>query len=260
MEIIVYRNYAKICDDIILAGKRMYDRGFVASNDGNISARVENNLIIITPTGVSKGFIKPAELAFIDMNAQVVYGTARPSSEVYMHIEIYKSRPDVKSISHAHPPYATGYAVAGIPLEKCILPEVVVALGKIPLVDYGTPGTDEFYPSMIRIIKEHDAFLLANHGAVSLDKDVMSAYHRMETIEHYAHILFVANQLGGPVLLNKEQVNKLKDLREKFGINTEASCVSCDEDATCSIVKSTKSNRSILIENVVKDVIQKMNF
>jgi len=179
---------------------------------------------------------------------------------MFMHLQVYKDRPDVNSVCHAHPPYATGYAVAGLPLDKCVLPEVVVALGSIPLIEYGTPGTEEFYKPVTKFLQDYDAFLLANHGALTVGKDVLNAYHKMETLEHFAHITFVAQQLGSITVLNKEQVQKLKDLRKKFGIRTNVGCVSC-EDNSCSSRVQPKVNeepKEELIKKVTEEVLKQI--
>jgi len=218
--------------DIVEVGKRMYAHGYVASNDGNISARLDDNKILVTPTGISKGFMKPEDLVIINMEGKILSGAKKPSSEILMHLQVYKDRPDVNSVCHAHPPYATGFAVAGIPLDKCVLPEVVITLGFIPLIEYGTPGTKEIYQPVTKLIKDHDAFLLANHGVLTIGKDIFSAYYKMETVEHFAQIAFIANQLGNVGTLSKEQVQKLKDQREKFGIKTTAGCVPGKNDST----------------------------
>lgn len=227
------RNLLTLKREIVEVGKRVYQRGYVASNDGNISARLDDTRIVITPTGVSKGFMTPEDLIVVDMDGKVVSGTKKPSSEMFMHISVYKHRPDINSVCHAHPPYATGFAVAGIPLDKCILPEVIIVLGGIPIVEYGTPGTSEFFKPVLKIIDKYDAFLLANHGALTIGKDVVNAYHKMETLEHFAHIAFVAQQLGHMNVLNPEQVRKLTDLREKFGIRTTVGCATCETDQSC---------------------------
>lgn len=213
-------NLENLKKQIVEVGKRMYDRGYVASNDGNISAKVDDESVLVTPTGVSKGFIEPEMMVHVDLEGNVLNGDKKASSEVFMHLQVYKDRPDVKSVCHSHPPYATGYAVAGISLEKLVLPEVVIALGGIPLVEYGTPGTDEFYKPLIPLLKDYDAFLLANHGALTVGKDVLSAYHKMETLEHFAHISFVAQQVGKVKELNDDQVKKLTDQRAKYGIRS----------------------------------------
>lgn len=242
-------------NDIIEVGRRIYARTYVASNDGNISARIDDRRVLITPTGVSKGFMKPEDLVVLDMDGKVLSGTKKPSSEMFMHLEIFKGRPDIQSVCHAHPPYATGFAVAGIPLDKCVLPEVVVALGGIPLVEYGTPGTEEFYRPVLKLLPKYDAFLLANHGALTIGKDIFNAYYKMETLEHFAHIAFVALQLGHLNTLNKEQVQKLTDLRGKFGIRTDVSCVTCDDDSTCATTTPETDSSGMDKEALVKDVV-----
>jgi L-fuculose-phosphate aldolase len=241
-------------NDIVAVGKRMYDRGYIASNDGNISARLSQDRILITPTGVSKGFMKPEDLIVIDYNGKVISGSKKPSSESMMHLQVYKDRPDVNSVCHSHPPYATGFAVAGIPLDKCVLPEVIIVLGGIPLIEYGTPGTEEFYKPVLPLIKDYDAFLLANHGALTVGKDVVNAFHKMETLEHFAHIAFVAQQLGHLNTLNKDQVQKLTDLREKFGIRTNVGCVTSEENSS----SCTTSQPSPVIDKSKEELVKKV--
>lgn len=213
--------FQKKKNQIVEIGKRIYARGYVASNDGNVSVRLSENEVLITPTGISKGFMEPKDLIVINLDGVVVDGKKRQSSESDMHLQIYKARPDVMSICHTHPPYATGFAVAGISLNKMILPEVIIVLGTIPLVEYGTTGTEELYGMISKYVKDYDAFLLANHGVVTLGKTVLDAYHKMETVEHAAKIQFIAKQLGNVNMLSKKQSNKLIELREKFGIRKE---------------------------------------
>ena len=234
------KNIYTLKKEIIEAGRRVYDRGYVASNDGNISARVDAKRVIITPTGVSKGFMKTEDLVLVDMDGNVLEGRKKPSSEIFMHLRMYKDRPDINSVCHAHPPYATGFAVAGLPLDKCILPEVIIVLGGIPLAEYGTPGTDEFYQPVLKYLKDYDAFLLANHGALTIGSDVFNAYHKMETLEHFAHIAFVAMQLGQANAIAPEEVQKLFTIRKKMGIDRDVECLSCDtgDDASCTIAGS----------------------
>ena len=215
------KNTKVLRDEIIDVGKRMYDRGFVASNDGNISARIDSEKILITPTGVSKGFMKPDDLIIVDMEGKLLSGNKKQSSESNMHLQVYKNRPDVNSVCHSHPPYATGFAVAGIPMDAMVLPEVIITLGIIPVVEYGTTGSEELYGAISKYVKDYDAFLLANHGAMSVGNSVLNAYNKMETIEHSAKIQFIARQLGKMNTLNKKQVEKLFLLREKFGIRKD---------------------------------------
>lgn len=207
--------------EIIEVGKRIYNRGYVASNDGNISVRIDDERVLITPTGISKGFMTPDDLIIINLEGKLINGKRKQSSESNMHLQIYKDRPDINSVCHAHPPYSTGFAVAGIPLDKMILPEVIISLGIIPIVEYGTTGTEELYGQISKYIKNYDAFLLANHGALTIGNSILNAYHRMETLEHAAQIQFIAHQLGKVNSLKKNQVDQLIDLREKFGIRKE---------------------------------------
>jgi L-fuculose-phosphate aldolase len=214
-------NIPALRKEIVEVGKRIYNRGYVASNDGNISARIDKDRILITPTGVSKGFMAPEDLLIVDMSGKLLSGKKKQSSESNMHIQVYNDRPDVTSVCHAHPPYSTGFAVAGIPLDKMILPEVIIALGTVPIVEYGTTGTDELYGMISKYVQDYDAFLLANHGALTIGSSVLNAYHKMETLEHAAMIQFVAKQLGKVNTLNNKQTNQLIDLRAKFGIRKD---------------------------------------
>jgi len=205
---------------IIEIGKRLWTKGFVASNDGNISVRINDDEILTTPTGVSKGFMTPDMIIKVDMDGKVLSagGKHRPSSEVKMHMEVYRQRKDVRSVVHAHPPYCTSFAVAGIPLNKCVLPEAVLTLGAVPIAPYGTPSTMEIPDSIKPYIERSDAVLLANHGALTLGMDLLTAYHRMETLEHSATIVFISIQLGNVNIIPENKVEKLMELREKMNI------------------------------------------
>ena len=190
--------------DIVEVGRRLYARGFVASNDGNISVRLDETRLMTTPKSVSKGFMTPDMMVIVDYEGRKVAGERDPSSELPMHLEIYRNRPDVNAVVHAHPPLATGFAVAGIPLTRAVLAEVVTTLGSIPIAEYGTPSTPELPAAVRKYIKAHDGLLLANHGAVTCCRTVMSAYYKMETIEHLAKISLVARLLGREHLLSRE--------------------------------------------------------
>lgn len=201
-------------------GRRLWTRGFIASNDGNISVRISDNELLITPTGVSKGFMSGDMIIRITMDGKVVspVNNYRPSSEYKMHVQIYKERDDVKSVVHAHPPYCTSFAVAGIPLDKCTIPEAILTLGSVPIAPYGTPSTAELPDSIKEYIKKSDAILLANHGALTAGVDLLTAYNRMETLEHTAKILHLAIGLGNVNVLSKEHVEKLMDIRGQMNI------------------------------------------
>ncbi len=208
--------------DIVEAGRRRYARAYIASNDGNISARLDEGRLITTPKSVSKGFMTPDMMVIVDYEGRKLAGERDPSTELPMHLEIYRNRPEINAVVHAHPPLATGFAVAGIPLTRAVLAEVITTLGSIPIAAYGTPSTDELPSAVRKYIKAHDGMLLANHGAVTCGTDVMGAYYKMETIEHFAKISLVARLLGGENLISKDEVERLQGLRGFYGIPSPA--------------------------------------
>ncbi|KIL37260.1 hypothetical protein SD71_00655 [Cohnella kolymensis] len=203
---------------IIDIGKRMYDKEWVASNDGNISARIADDRVLMTPTRQSKGFLQPDMLTIIDLEGNIIEGTYQPSSESLMHLTIYRSRPDVRAVVHAHPPISTAFAVAGIPLDRYILPEAILELGKVPIAPYGTPGTPELSASFSGIIDSHDCFLLKNHGAVAVGEDLMTAYYKMDSLEMLAKVVFHAKLLGNVDEIPKDKVDILVNRRSAYGI------------------------------------------
>ena len=206
----------QICD----IGKRIYDKGMVASNDGNISVKLSDNEFLCTPTGVSKGFMTPEYICKVDAEGRVIEANEgfRPSSEIKMHMRVYRERPDVMSVVHAHPLYATSFAIAGIPLTEPIMPEAVIALGEVPIAAYGTPSTEEIPDAVAPYLQSYDAVLLANHGALSFSDSLLNAYHKMESLEFYAQLLYQSKMLGGPKLLSEEQVLRLYEIRRQFGL------------------------------------------
>jgi L-fuculose-phosphate aldolase len=208
--------------DIVEVGRRMYARGYTASNDGNISVRLDDQRLLMTPKSVCKGFMSPEMLCITDLDGRKLVGERDPSSEMQMHLEVYRQRPDVRAVVHAHPPIATGFAVAGIPLDRAVLAEVVTTLGSVPIAEYATPSTLELPAAVRKYVKAHDGMLLANHGALTLGADVYAAYYKMETIEHFAHISLVARLLGGERLLSREEVFRLQGLRGSYGIAAPA--------------------------------------
>ena len=227
---------------IIAIGKRMYDKGFVASNDGNISCRVGPNTIWTTPTGVSKGFMTPDMLVKMNFDGKVLMGKLKPSSEVKMHLRVYNENPDVLAVTHAHPPVATSFAIAGISLDRAILPEAVVNLGSVPIAHYATPGSQDVPDSIAPYCNTHNAVLLANHGALSWGKDLTEAYHRLESLEYYATVLMYTGRIIGRANeLSCSQVNELIDIREKLGITSGGTppC-SLKETNTTDVVKTEK--------------------
>jgi L-fuculose-phosphate aldolase len=215
--------------DIVEVGRRMYARGYTASNDGNISVRLDAERLLMTPKSVCKGFMTPEMMCVTDLAGRKLQGDRDPSSEALMHLEVYRQRTDVQAVVHAHPPIATGFAVAGIPLDRPVLAEVLTTLGSVPIAEYATPSTKELPEAVRKFIKAHDGMLLANHGALTVGADLYSAYYKMETIEHFAKISLVARLLGRENLIAREEVTRLQGLRGTYGIKAPAPI--CDDPA-----------------------------
>jgi L-fuculose-phosphate aldolase len=215
-------NEQQLRDAIVEVGKRLYARGYTASNDGNISVRLDAGRLLMTPKSVCKGFMTPAMMCITDLDGRKLAGERDPSSEMQMHLEVYRQRPDAQAVVHAHPPIATGFAVAGIPLDRAVLAEVVTTLGSVPIAEYATPSTKELPEAVRKYVKAHDGMLLANHGALTLGADLFAAYYKMETIEHFAKISLVARLLGGERLLSRQEVDRLQGLRGMYGIASPA--------------------------------------
>ncbi len=229
--------------DIVEVGRRLWARGFVASNDGNISVRLPGDRLLMTPTSVSKGFLTPEMMVVTDLDGRMLSGEPgrKPSSEILMHLVAYRQRADVHAVVHAHPPQATGFAVAGIPLDRAVLAEVVTTLGSIPIAEYGTPSTPELSASVEPYVRKHDALLLANHGALALGKDLFAAYYKMETIEHFARISLVTRLLGREHLLSREEVGRLQELRGTYGIASPAPVCpdpASGDDPPCQVLQA----------------------
>jgi L-fuculose-phosphate aldolase len=208
--------------DLVNVCHRVYDKGFVSATDGNISARLENGSILATPTAINKGMVSPDDLVVVDRAGNLISDQRRPSTEFQMHLYIYRERQDVQAVVHAHPPYATGFATARIPLTECLFPEVIVGLGAIPLAQYATPSTTEVVESIAPFVQEANAILLANHGVVTYGRDLLDAYFKMEKVEHAAHITFVAHLLGGGKVLSSSDIEKLRKISlESYGKDFE---------------------------------------
>lgn len=199
---------------------KMWQLGWVAANDGNVSARLEDGTVLATPTGISKSFITPEKLVRIAMDGNVIEAqdNYRPSSEIKMHLRCYKEREDVNGVLHAHPPVATGYAAAHKPLDDYSMIETVIALGSVPVTPYGTPSTYEVPEAITPYLGEHDAVLLMNHGALTVGGDVLTAYYRMETLELFAKISMTAHLLGGAKDISRENIDRLINMREQYGV------------------------------------------
>ena len=239
-------------DDICQIGRLVFQKGWVAANDGNITIRLDAERILATPTGVCKGLMQPDDLIIVDMKGNKISGRAERTSEIAMHLTVYDLRPDIKSVVHAHPPVATGFATAGKPLNLALLPEVVIGLGCVPLAAYGLPGTPALTEPMLPLIPKYDAIMMANHGAVCYGPDVFKAYFKMETLEHFARIQLVAELLGGPKVLPRVEVDALLDSRTRYGVKAasagEPGCPVAMEDvgtgkaAACGLPQKPRTN------------------
>lgn len=211
----VHVDREKLKEDVCEVGRRLYANGYIAAMEGNVSIRISANEVMGTPAGACKGYLTPDMIVTCDMEGKQLTGTERVSTEIQMHLTVYRARPDVEAVVHAHPPKCTGFAVAGVPLDKAVLAEVVVTLGCVPLAEYGTPSTRELAESVDRLVRMSDGLLLSNHGALTVGKDVYDAYFKMEVIEHFAEISLISRQLGGERLLPEKEVQRLLDLRQR---------------------------------------------
>lgn len=257
----------EIKKEICEIGKRIYNRGMVAANDGNISVKLNDNEFLCTPTGVSKGFMTPEFICKVDAKGNVIQANKgyRPSSEIKMHMRVYKHRPDVGAVVHAHPCYATSFAIAGIPLTQPIMPEAVIALGCVPIAKYGTPSTDEIPDAVEEYLDYFDAVLLENHGALTWSSDLTAAYYKLESVEFYAELLYKSKQLGGPKEFDQANVEKLYEIRRKLGLqgkhpaelclNAKSGLPSCHSCANKAVKSDCTSGVS---EDVVKEITKKV--
>jgi L-fuculose-phosphate aldolase len=252
--------------DLVEVGRRMYARGYTASNDGNLSVRLDADRLLMTPKSVCKGFMTPDMMCVTDLEGRKLQGDRDPSSEMLMHLEVYRQRPDIQAVVHAHPPIATGFAVAGIPLDRAVLAEVVTTLGSVPIAEYATPSTMELPKAVRKYITAHDGMLLANHGALTVGADLFSAYYKMETIEHFAHISLVARLLGRENLIAREELARLQELRGTYGIAapapicaepaevaTSQGAANVDDPASCQVVRSPAGAGQRLVPDVTEN-------
>ncbi len=212
--------YEEIKEQMCDVCHKMWQLGWVAANDGNVSVKLEDGTFLATPTGISKSFITPEKIVHIDKEGTVLEanGDYRPSSEIKMHLRCYEEREDVGAVLHAHPPVATGYAVANIPLDEYSMIETVIAIGSIPVTPYGTPSTYEVPDAIAPYLGEHDVVLLQNHGALSVGADLLTAYYRMETLELFAKISLNAHLLGGAKEISRPNIDRLISMRKSYKV------------------------------------------
>ncbi len=207
------------CEQLVHFGKLIHEHGFVSATDGNLSLRLDSNRVLATPTGLSKGMMSTKDMVVVDLQGNKLEGQRDVSSEIAMHLTIYRMRPDVHAVVHAHPCTATGFASAGMALDDPICSEVIIALGAVPLAEYATTGTPALSESLLPYVNDYDAILLANHGAVSYGADLMTAYLKMEAVEHFAKILLVTHQLGRQECLSEADIRKLVEARGRYAGN-----------------------------------------
>lgn len=230
--------------EIVRLGKRMHGCGFVAGMDGNLSVRLDKNRVLVTPTSMSKGSMQPSDLVIVDLQGRKVQGRRDVSSEIGMHLLIYRLRPDVQGIVHAHPPTATGFAASGMALTQPLVCELVVGLGCVPLARYGTPGTTELSDALEPLIPEYDAVLMANHGVVTYGQDLLHAYMKMETVEHFARIALVAHLLGHEQPLSEGDIEKLMSARKTYaGFKSAAPMPASPHNGSDGTHDSTRTER-----------------
>ena len=241
--------------DVCTAGRWIHERGYVASTDGNVSVRLDPHRVLTSPTAVCKGMMAHDDLVITDLQGRKLAGRRNPSSELAMHLLVYRRRPDVNAVCHAHPPVATGYAAAGLPLNKALVSEVVLALGCIPVARYGTPGTPELSEALEPLVQYYDAILMANHGVVTYGPDLLTAFFRMETTEHFARVSLVTELLGKQVLLSSGDVEKLLAARARYGATT-ASQVGPECPVTAEApnrIAVTREELEALLEEAVRN-------
>ena len=207
---------AQICDIC----HKMWQLGWVAANDGNVTVKLDEDTFLATPTGISKSFMEPDKLVKINGKGEILEALEgyRPSSEIKMHLRCYQERADVGAVVHAHPPTATGFALAHKPLDTYSLIECVIAIGAVPIAPYGTPSTDEVPESIAPLLPKHDVILLENHGALTVGSDLTTAYYRMETLELWAKTSFVAQMLGGEKEISRGNIDRLINMRSSYKV------------------------------------------
>ncbi len=234
--------------EIVSICKSMYNKNYISSTDGNVSVRLKHNRILVTPSGINKGFIKEADIIIVDIDGNLLSGTKKPTSEIRMHLACYKERSDVNAVIHAHPPLCVAFSLAEVSLAQCILPEVILSLGSVPTTDYATPTTEEVPLVIKEHIKNFDAIILDRHGSLTLGNDLIAAFNNLERIEHAAQITFFARQLGNVKFLPKEEVNKLISLGQKLGVRQAR--LTCQECGGCGRNKGEASLTKHMIKNI----------
>ena len=268
-------NEYQVRQDICDIGNRLWVKNFCAGNEGNISARIGSNEVLCTPTLVSKGFLKPSDICKVDFTGKQLSGNKPRTSEVMLHLEIFKARADINAIVHCHPPHLTAFAVTKRKIPMCVSPEMEIFVGNVPIAEYATPGTDELAKSILEHVDKANTVLLANHGAVSWAKSVEDAFFKMEIAESYCRMLMLAAQLGGASQLPTEQVKDLLDIKKELGITDPRitngdykDCDLCGNDTlgrgiTCGNSGNPTNNvstqqRELIVQKITDAVIERL--
>jgi L-fuculose-phosphate aldolase len=243
--------------ELCTAGRWMYERGLIVACEGNLSVRLDGQLILTTPTCINKGTLAPEDLVLTDLEGRQISGSRKVSSELAMHLTIYRQREDVKAICHAHPPTSTGFAAAGRALDQALLPEVIIGLTQVPLVKYATPGTQELSAAIEPFVAHYDALLLANHGVVTWGPDLLTAFQRMEIVEQFAKITLAAELAGGAKLLSSREVAKLMAARHRYAVSAPPGGgaelpVTSDSEEAAQRVTLTRTELEALIDDAVR--------
>lgn len=259
-----FKTENEVARAILEIGRRVWEKGFVAASDGNISVRFNDREVMATPSGRSKGFMAADEIVKIDMRGNKISGKGKPSTELPMHLLIYNSRPDVNAVVHCHPPAATGFAAAGLALDRALISEIILSLGCVPLAEYGTPATEDITRPLEPLIPHYDAILMANHGVVCYGTTLDSAYFKMETVEHFARVNLVVRILGRENLLSREEVDKLFARRSAvYGIQSPTEFVPgcpvvAEQPAAPSASGSGEGERISVTKSELIDLIQQV--
>ena len=253
-------------EQICEVGRRLWQRAYVDGNGGNLSIRLTEDVVLCTPTLVSKGFMKPEDLCLVDLDGNQLAGVKKRTSEILMHLSIMKAQPKARAVSHAHPPYATGFAVAGVTPPTCMIPEIEVFIGRVPIAPYETPGTPEMGLKVAELVDEHNTVLMENHGVVSWSHSIEDAYFKMEIVEAYCRTVIVTTQLGvQPKQFSPKHLKDLLDIKQTLGVPDPRfglkECELCDNDewrpgVSCAVPKSDGGNNAETVDPEAETVVQ----
>ena len=240
--------------DIVEVCRRMYARDFISGSDGNVSIRLGTNRVLSTPSGLNKGFLTPKDLIVTDMSGKRLQGDYKPTTEIFMHLEAYKKRDDIRAVIHAHPPTTVAFSIAGLKLPQCVMPEVVMIFGSIPTTRYATPSTREGQEAISDMIGKCDALIIERHGTLTVGEDVFSAYNKLEKVEHSAQVSAIARQLGPVKPLPKEEIEKLLALREELGLKGRV--YPCNKCGMCETPASPAAGTDDLVKTISEELVK----